>query len=38
LIDKYWEVFYNSTSPDIAYPEQQDSISAKGYSLDILGV
>jgi len=26
-------VFYNSYLPDIAYPEQQDALSAKGYSL-----
>lgn len=26
-------VFYNSYLPDIAFPEQQDSLSAKGYSL-----
>ncbi|MDO4728655.1 MAG: MFS transporter [Bacteroidota bacterium] len=30
-------VFYNSYLPDIAYPEQQDSISAKGYSLGYVG-
>lgn len=30
-------VFYNSYLPDIARPEQQDSISAKGYSLGYLG-
>jgi len=30
-------VFYNSYLPDIAYPEQQDSISAKGYSLGYFG-
>lgn len=30
-------VFYNSYLPDIAYPEQQDSISAKGYSLGYIG-
>ncbi|GAL77240.1 arginine/ornithine antiporter ArcD [Algibacter lectus] len=32
----YWGgslVFYNSYLPDIAYPEQQDSISAKGFSM-----
>ena len=35
----YWGslVFYNSYLPDIAYPEQQDSISAKGYSLGYIG-
>ncbi len=30
-------VFYNSYLPDIAFPEQQDSISAKGYSLGYIG-
>lgn len=30
-------VFYNSYLPDIAYPEQQDKISAKGFSLGYLG-
>jgi MFS transporter, UMF1 family len=30
-------VFYNSYLPDISFPEQQDSISAKGYSLGYLG-
>ncbi len=30
-------VFYNSYLPDIAYPEQQDRISAKGYSMGYLG-
>lgn len=30
-------VFYNSYLPDIAYPEQQDKLSAKGYSLGYLG-
>lgn len=30
-------VFYNSYLPDIAYPEQQDSISAKGYSWGYIG-
>ncbi|GAA4278729.1 MFS transporter [Aquimarina mytili] len=30
-------VFYNSYLPDIAYPEQQDAISAKGYSLGYFG-
>ncbi len=35
----YWGslVFYNSYLPDIAYPEQQDRISAKGYSLGYIG-
>lgn len=30
-------VFYNSYLPDIAFPEQHDSISAKGYSLGYIG-
>ena len=30
-------VFYNSYLPDIAFPEQQDDISAKGYSLGYIG-
>jgi UMF1 family MFS transporter len=30
-------VFYNSYLPDIAFTEQQDSISAKGYSLGYVG-
>lgn len=30
-------VFYNSYLPDLAFPEQQDSISAKGYSLGYIG-
>lgn len=30
-------VFYNSYLPDIAFPEQQDRISAKGYSMGYLG-
>ncbi len=30
-------VFYNSYLPDIAHPNQQDSISAKGYSLGYIG-
>ncbi len=35
----YWGslVFYNSYLPDIAFPEQQDSISAKGFSLGYVG-
>jgi MFS transporter, UMF1 family len=35
----YWGslVFYNSYLPDIAFPEQMDSISAKGYSLGYIG-
>jgi UMF1 family MFS transporter len=30
-------VFYNSYLPDIAYPEQQDSVSARGYSMGYIG-
>jgi UMF1 family MFS transporter len=30
-------VFYNSYLPDIAYPEQQDKISAKGFSMGYVG-
>ncbi len=30
-------VFYNSYLPDIAYKDQQDAISAKGYSLGYVG-
>ncbi len=30
-------VFYNSYLPDIAFAEQQDAISAKGYSLGYIG-
>jgi len=30
-------VFYNSYLPDIAFPEQQDRISAKGYALGYIG-
>lgn len=30
-------VFYNSYLPDIAFPEQQDKISAKGYSMGYIG-
>lgn len=30
-------VFYNSYLPDIAFPEQQDGISAKGYSMGYIG-
>ena len=35
----YWGslVFYNSYLPDIAFEEQQDSISAKGFSMGYLG-
>lgn len=35
----YWGslVFYNSYLPDIAHPEQQDSISAKGFSIGYIG-
>ena len=30
-------VFYNSYLPEIAYPDQQDKISAKGYSMGYIG-
>ena len=30
-------VFYNSYLPDIAYPEQQDAVSARGYSMGYIG-
>ena len=30
-------VYYNSYLPDIAFPEQQDKLSAKGYSLGYIG-
>ena len=30
-------VFYNSYLPEIAYPEQQDKVSAKGYAMGYLG-
>ncbi len=30
-------VFYNSYLPDVAYTEQQDRVSAKGYSLGYIG-
>ena len=30
-------VFYNSYLPDVAFPEQQDKVSAKGYSLGYFG-
>jgi len=35
----YWGslVFYNSYLPDIAYTEQQDKISARGYSMGYIG-
>ena len=35
----YWGslVFYNSYLPDIAFAEQQDKISAKGYSMGYIG-
>ncbi|WP_242205266.1 MFS transporter [Aestuariivivens insulae] len=35
----YWGslVYYNSYLPDIAYTEQQDSISAKGFSMGYIG-
>ncbi len=35
----FWSswVFYNSYLPDVAFPEQQDALSAKGFSLGYLG-
>lgn len=30
-------VFYNSYLPDVAFPEQQDKLSARGYSLGYIG-
>lgn len=35
----YWAslVFYNSYLPDIAYKEQQDKVSARGYSMGYIG-
>ncbi|WP_347374779.1 MFS transporter [Aequorivita sp. Q41] len=30
-------VFYNSYLPDVAFPEQQDSVSARGYSMGYIG-
>jgi len=35
----YWGslVFYNSYLPDIAYKEQQDAVSAKGFSIGYIG-
>jgi UMF1 family MFS transporter len=30
-------VFYNSYLPDIAYPEQQDRVSARGFSMGYIG-
>ena len=30
-------VFYNSYLPDIAFPDQQDQVSAKGYSMGYIG-
>ncbi|NJY63214.1 MFS transporter [Salinimicrobium sp. CDJ15-81-2] len=30
-------VFYNSYLPDIAFPEQQDKVSAKGFSMGYIG-
>jgi UMF1 family MFS transporter len=35
----YWGslVFYNSYLPDIAFPEQQDNVSAKGFSMGYIG-
>ena len=35
----FWSswVFYNSYLPDVAYPKQQDKLSAKGFSLGYVG-
>jgi len=35
----YWSsvVFYNSYLPDIAFPEQQDRVSARGFSVGYIG-
>lgn len=35
----YWGsiVFYNSYLPDVAFPEQQDNLSARGYSMGYIG-
>lgn len=35
----YWGslVFYNSYLPDIAFPEQQDKVSARGFSMGYIG-
>jgi UMF1 family MFS transporter len=35
----FWSslVFYNSYLPDIAYPEQQDRVSARGFSMGYIG-
>lgn len=35
----FWSslVFYNSYLPDVAYPEQQDRVSARGFSMGYLG-
>ena len=35
----FWSswVFYNSYLPDVAFPEQQDRLSAKGFSLGYIG-
>lgn len=35
----YWSslVFYNSYLPDIAFPEQQDRVSARGFSMGYIG-
>ncbi|RZK11594.1 MAG: MFS transporter [Flavobacterium sp.] len=35
----YWGsiVFYNSYLPDVAFPEQQDKLSARGYSMGYIG-
>jgi len=30
-------VFYNSYLPDVAYPDQQDAVSARGYSMGYIG-
>lgn len=30
-------VFYNSYLPDVAFPDQQDAVSAKGYSMGYIG-
>ena len=30
-------VFYNSYLPDVAYPEQQDRASARGFSMGYIG-
>ena len=33
----YYLTFYNSYLPDIAYPEQQNRASARGYSMGYIG-